>query len=129
MTPEQVIRESFSRPPSELRQTADELWSPDIVYREDARWPDAGAYRGREAVVARFEDYQQALNVAEMEIGEVVVSGERIFWTVRVRAAGAGSGAPTDHWWGYVGEVRDGVIVEFRAYFDHTEARAALEER
>ena len=45
------------RDPDRLATAASEYLTPTVTYEEDPVWPDAGAYRGVEAVLRRFSDY------------------------------------------------------------------------
>jgi ketosteroid isomerase-like protein len=102
-------------------------WDPDIVYVEDPRWPGAGQYEGRDAVLRCFQSYVEALGAGD----EVSVSVERIHDAGRhqvpfVRFQGRSpSGVPHEHLWAYLVETRDRRIVYLRAYYDPEEALEA----
>jgi ketosteroid isomerase-like protein len=126
LAPEEVVRASFGRDVAlDVRKIAESYWSPDVVYHEDPQWPGAGSFYGREAVARRVEEYFESMEVLAFDLVEVVEAEDSLFWTVRLAARGAGSGAPMEHCWGYVGRVEDGRIAEIRAFVDPDAARAA----
>jgi hypothetical protein len=49
--------------PEALAGTAARYLSADVVYEEDPVWPDAGSFRGRNALVARFLEYRDLLHL------------------------------------------------------------------
>ena len=104
-----------------------ELWAEDIVYEEDPLWPGAGTYRGRDAVLARFREYEEQLGHG-VGINEDIVerpTGVVVVW----RHAGVtpGSGLPFEHRWAWLIQERDGKATHIRAYFDPDEALRAAE--
>jgi ketosteroid isomerase-like protein len=109
-------------------ERSDELWTDDVVYREDPRWPGADVFRGREAVVNRFVAYTQDIAGASADLREVEVAGDRAFCAIHVGGRGASSAAPTDHLWGYYVVLRDGRIAEIDAHLDPEEARGRLRD-
>jgi ketosteroid isomerase-like protein len=108
----------------DLARVAQAGWHPDIVYREDPKWPGAGVYEGRDAVVACFLAYGEALEFAPARVLEVTDTGDWIVAVVRFRGVGAGSRVPADHDWAYLIRLQDGRVRELNAYFDPDEARA-----
>ena len=128
-TPEEAIRASFGVDAHDLRGNAERYWAEDVVYREDPRWPGASNFHGRDAVVGRFEDYLEAMELIGTEVEEVRVEGDTALWVVRFDVRGAGSGAPVNQTWGYIGKVRDGWLAEFTAFLDPDEARRAFAAR
>ena len=104
-----------------------ESWDEDVVYEEDPLWPGAGTYRGREAVLARFKEYEEQLGRGAATTDEIVErrGGVVIVW----RHAGVtpGSGVPFEHRWAWLVQAREGRAVHIRAYFDPEEALRAAE--
>lgn len=123
----EVVRKAFGAGLG-LEETAETYWHPDVEYVEDPHWPGATRYKGRDAVLRRFQSYFEILGPGED--GEVIVeqvfdAGERQVPLIRFRGRSA-SGVPHEHLWAYVVEVRDGRIVYFRAYYEVGEALEAV---
>jgi ketosteroid isomerase-like protein len=102
-----------------------ESWHEHIVYEEDPLWPGAGTYRGRDAVIARFREYEEQLGQGEATTDEIVElpGGVVIVW--RHSGVTPGSGVPFEHRWAWLVQERDGKAVRIRAYFAPDEAIAA----
>jgi len=49
-----------------------ETWHPDLVYVEDPLWPGGGTFRGREAVLERFREYEEQLGAGTASVDAVV---------------------------------------------------------
>jgi ketosteroid isomerase-like protein len=102
---------------------ATEFLAPDVVYSDDPAWPDSRAARGRSAVIARFEDWIGAWGGEfDSDIERVEGVGDQVVGIFVVRTEGTSSGVPQSHRWGFVFELRDGLILRFRAYLDPAEA-------
>lgn len=99
-----------------------DTWHPDVVYEEDPRWPGAGTFRGREAAMARFREYEEQLGETRTEVEQVVDrdDGAVIVW--RMHGVTPGAEVPYEHRWAWVVQIRDGKAVHIRAYFDPEEA-------
>ena len=106
-----------------------ESWHEDIVYEEDPLWPGAATYRGREAVLRRFREYEEQLGHGEATTDAVVErpAGVVVIW--RHSGVTPGSGVPFEHRWAWVVQQRDGKAVHIRAYFDPDEALKAAAGR
>jgi ketosteroid isomerase-like protein len=125
----EIVRKAFdSKGARSFEETAEIYWHPDIVYVEDPRWPGAATYTGRDAVLACFQAYMEALGSED----DMEVSVERVFDAgrcqvpfVRVKSRASTSGLPHEHLWGYVVEVRNERIAYFRAYYEPKEALEA----
>jgi ketosteroid isomerase-like protein len=109
---------------SDVAQVAQEGWHPDIVYREDPKFPGAGVFRGRDAVVARFAEYREAIDVVHASVVQLTDASDGILAVVRTRGSGSASGVPIDHDWAYLIRLDDGLVRELNAYFDPDQARA-----
>ena len=123
-----IVRRSWDLEPADLPAMAGEIWAPDVVYREDPRWPGAGEFHGREAAVARFAGYMTSLSGVSTRVKEVEARGDLAFCTVEVVGHGVASDAPIDHVWGYFACVRDGMITEIEAFLDPEQARRRFED-
>lgn len=102
-----------------------ETWHPDVVYEEDPRWPGAATFRGREAVIARFREYEDELGAGAARTERVVEgsNGVVLIWTHSGVTPGAG--VPFEHRWAWLIQEKDGLAVHIRAYFEPDEALAA----
>ena len=115
----------------DLQSMARKYWHPDIEYVEDPQWPGASTYRGRDAVVARFQEYEDTLAVGggwRASVEDVVDAGDRQVALVRSSSRSA-SGVPHEHLWGYVVKVRDRRVVYLRAYYQAADALEAVGPR
>jgi len=106
-----------------------EAWHEDIVYEEDPLWPGAGIYRGRDAVLARFREYEEQLGHGEAINDEIVERPGGVVLVFRHSGVTPGSGVPFEHRWAWVVQQRDGKAVHIRAYFDPDEALKAAAGR
>ena len=124
----ELVRNAFENQRlGDVAEVAQTYWHPDIVYVEDARWPGAARYEGRDAVLGVFQSYLEALGPGEdggTTVEEVFDAGARQVAFVRFRGRST-SGVPHDHLWGYLIEVRDRQIVYSRAYYEPQEALEA----
>jgi ketosteroid isomerase-like protein len=96
---------------------------PQAEYVEDPSWPGADVYRGRDEVRRAFEQYGEVLRLSSLRVEDVIAAGDQLVALVRI-AGESEEGLPFENRWGYVCQVRGGLILRFQAYLD---ARAALE--
>ena len=110
-----------------LRRVAEEAWHPEIVYEESPEWPGASTFKGREAILERFREYQEILGPADSEVREIVDAGDgRVFLTFQYHSEST-SGIPVDQLWAYVftGD-EEGQVIRWQAFFDADAARRDL---
>jgi ketosteroid isomerase-like protein len=102
-----------------------ETWHPDLVYEEDPLFPGADTYRGRDAVLARFREYEEQLGASEAVTERAATGphGTAVVWSQS--GTTAGTGIRFQHRWGWLVRERDGRAVYIRAYFDPDEALRA----
>jgi ketosteroid isomerase-like protein len=113
------------RDPDRLARIASEYLAPDVTYEEDPRWPDAGAFRGRDAVSRRFSDYIDLLHLQRVSPGAVIVARDLVLAEVRISMLGSGAGGAVEFLWTYTLRVEDGRIAHFRAWYKRAEALEA----
>jgi ketosteroid isomerase-like protein len=101
----------------------EQIWAEDAVYREDTRWPGAGVYRGREEIVQCWIAYAEVFDEPSFALKDATAKGDRVVATALFR--GRVGDVAVEHEWGYVVEVRDGLVQSLEAYYDPSEARAA----
>jgi ketosteroid isomerase-like protein len=97
----------------------------DVVYEEDPIWPDAGTFRGRDAVSRRYVEYRDLVHLDSIEPGEVTDAGDLVVARVRIEMLGGDDGQALDFLWTYTVRVEDGRISHFRAWYDPDEAARA----
>lgn len=109
-----------------LRQIPVRYMAEDVVYEEDPAWPDAGTYRGRDAVIDRFLEYLDTLGMRRIELGDVLDAGDQVVLEGRIYfGAGSDAGESLSYLWGYTVRVEDGRVAHFRAWIDPAEGRRA----
>jgi ketosteroid isomerase-like protein len=96
----------------------------NVTYEEDPVWPDAGTYRGLDAVVRRFAEYVDLVHIEGVEPKRVIEAGDLVVAEVRIAMLDADAGAAVEFLWTYTLQVEDGRIGHVRAWYDHD---AALE--
>jgi ketosteroid isomerase-like protein len=112
------------REAKELARINDRYTAADVVYEEDPVWPDAGLFRGREAVLRRFLEYPDLMHIAGMSRGEITDTGDAVLAELRIEMLGSGAGA-VEFVWTYTMQVEDGRVTHFRAWYDPDQAARA----
>jgi hypothetical protein len=100
--------------------------APDVEWHESAALPDAGVFRGRDAVRAFLEQFLESWQELNQEIEEVVVEGDRAALMIHLTARGRGSGAQVDARYAHVWTLRDAEGVRVDAYDDRAAALRAI---
>jgi ketosteroid isomerase-like protein len=105
-----------------------EFLTEDVFYEDDPKWPDHRTARGKQEVIDRFEEFFEAWGEEwDAPIDRVVDGGEgRVVAIFTLRTVGGASGAEQEYRWGYLFELRDGLVFHFRAFLDPDEALAAV---
>jgi ketosteroid isomerase-like protein len=109
----------------ELAERAKGYMAPDCVYEEDPVWPDAGEFRGRDAVLQRFGDYVELVHLAGASLESVLDGDGVVLAKVRIEMLGEGEGTMIGFLWSYTVRVEDGQIVHSRAWYRPEEAARA----
>jgi ketosteroid isomerase-like protein len=100
-------------------------WTDDVVLIEAAELPDAGAFRGKDAVAARFQERMDLGFRYGMQIERAdALDDERVYAAIVVQRS------DMDLSFGYWQIVtwRDGLVVEIREYLDGDKAEQAVAE-
>jgi predicted SnoaL-like aldol condensation-catalyzing enzyme len=84
-----------------------------------------GPHKGRDTVVARFEEVVEVLGITHLAVERVVDNGDVIACVTRASGQTPGGYVPNHHVWGYVERVARGRLIHFRAYYDAAEALQA----
>jgi uncharacterized protein len=98
----------------------------DAEWHESPALPDAGVFRGRDAVRAFLEQFLESWQDLHQEIEDVVVEGDRAALMIHLEARGRGSGVEVDARYAHVWTVRDGAGVRVDAYDDREAALRAI---
>jgi len=113
------------RDPDQSDRLAYQYMAPNVTYEEDPVWPDAGVFRGPDAVSRRFIEYIDLVHIEGASAGEVIDAGDLVVAQLRIEMLGAGAGEPVEFLWTYTVRVEDGRIVHFRAWYDPVKALEA----
>jgi ketosteroid isomerase-like protein len=101
-------------------------FDPEIEFREDPRFPEAGVFTGTEAVRRYFNQFIENFDEFAFEAEDFIDLGDdRVLILFRFRTRGKGSGAKVEARPGWIYTVRDGKAVRIEAYFDQGEALEA----
>ena len=101
-------------------------FDPEIELREDPRFPEAGTYRGVEAVRRYLEQFTETFDEFLLEAEDFVdIGDDRVLFLFRLRMRGAGSGATVEARPGWIHTIRDGKAMRIETYLDRDEALAA----
>lgn len=100
--------------------------APDAEWHESDALPDAGVFRGREAVRSFLERFLESWQELHQEIEEVVAEGDRVALMIHLTARGRGSGAEVDARYAHVWTLNDKEGVRVDAYDDRAAALRAI---
>ena len=99
------------------------IWPPDVVFHETLELPDAGVYRGVEAVAARMRELVEAAGHFQMRVRSLEGCGEYVLAVCEFSAQGASSGLSLTTRICHVMRCSGGRVREFRAHLDPRRAR------
>jgi ketosteroid isomerase-like protein len=122
----QAVRDSYEALNSGDIGATLAVLAPDAEWHESSELPDAGTFRGRDAVRAFLEDFLLSWELFHQEVEEVVVEGDRAALMIHLTARGRGSGAEVDARYAHVWTLRDGLGVRVDAYYDRDAALRAI---
>jgi ketosteroid isomerase-like protein len=114
------------RDPEALGRIVNQYMAANVIYKEDPIWPDAGAFRGPDAVYRRFLDYADLMHIEGMSRGQVIDAGDSVLADVRIEMLGGDVGEALEHLWAFTAEVEDGRIAHFRGWYHPDEATRAV---
>jgi uncharacterized protein len=120
-----------------LRDAYEALNDGDIeralaVLDEDAEWsehsdlPEAGTYRGRDAIRTFLESFLESWQDFDQEMEELITGGPCVLIMLRSRQRGKGSGVAVEAQYAHLWTMEDGRGVRVDAYFVREEALRAL---
>ena len=122
----QAVRDSYGALNSGDIEATLAVTAPDVEWHESSALPDAGVYRGRDALRAFLEDFLESWERFHQVVEEVVVEGDRVALMIHLAARGRGSGADVDARYAHVWTLRDGRAVRVDAYYDRDAALRAI---
>ena len=99
---------------------------PEVEFHEDARFPEAGVYRGLDAFREYTERFQESFAEFDFEAEELIdAGGGRVVALTLTGGVGKDSGADVRARSAWIFTVRDGKIVRMDAYLDRAEGLKA----
>jgi ketosteroid isomerase-like protein len=99
---------------------------PEVEFHEDARFPEAGVYRGADAFRTYVEGFQESFEEFHFEVEDWIDAGDgRVVGLTIAGGVGKDSGADVRQRSAWIFTVRDGKVVRMDAYLDRAEALRA----
>ena len=122
----EVVREAYE---AYLRGDLDAAYSclhPEIEFHTYSESPEAGVYRGRDAVRRYNEDLFEQFESIRVEIDEVVDAGERVVVVSTQHAVPKSGQQEIDVHMAEVWTIRDALLTERHSYSTRDEALDAV---
>jgi ketosteroid isomerase-like protein len=104
-----------------------QIWPPDVVFHETPEMPDAGVYRGVEAVARRMHELVETAGHFQISVRSLEGCGDYVLASCELRARGRFTGLRITQRIFYVLRCGGGWVREFRAHFDPHRARRDYE--
>jgi ketosteroid isomerase-like protein len=102
-------------------------FDPEIEVREDPRFPEAGVYRGLEALRAYISQFTKQFDTFVFEFDDVLdVDVDRVLLLFHIHGRGKDSGAVFDEDPAWIYKIRDRKVTRIEAYLDRREALDAV---
>jgi ketosteroid isomerase-like protein len=107
-------------------ERAFKLFHPEIEIREDPRFPEAGVFRGQNAVRSYFAQFTEQFDEFRFDFEDVLdAGGDRMVLLFHLHGRGKDSGAVFEERPAWVQTIRDGRVVRIEAYLDRADALEA----
>jgi uncharacterized protein len=102
-----------------------DYYHPDIEWHEDPSFPEAGVYRGLEAVEAYNRQFLAEFAEIHYEQRELIDANDSVVANMHVHGRGKASGATFElsAWWVFT--LREGRLIRVHAYLDRNKALEA----
>ena len=113
------------RDPEALGRIINQYMAPNVIWEEDPIWPDAGAFRGRDAVYRRWLEYADLMHIENVGLPQVIDAGDSVLAEIPSEMFGGDVGEAVEHVWAYTAKVEDGRIAHFRGWYHPDEAARA----
>ena len=108
-------------------ERAFEFFHPEIEVQEDPRFPEAGVFRGKDAVRSYFAQFTEQFDEFRFEFEDVLDAGDdRVVLLFHLHGRGKDSGAVFEERPAWVQTIRDGKVVRIDAFLDRREALEAV---
>ena len=114
---------------AEDTSVADELVDrlpPEVEYREDPRFPEAGTYRGQDEVRRYFKQFVTQFDRYVITVEDVIDAGDDVLVCLHLNGRGKSGGPEFDVHAGWVFTVLEDRVVRITAYFDRKDAFEAV---
>jgi ketosteroid isomerase-like protein len=123
----EIVREAFDAFNRGDLDAALQWMHPDIEWQTVDSFPDAGTYRGREAVGEFWKTWRDSFLGFTLHLEECVPVGDRhVLATFRVSGEGAGSGVGVESPQVFqLGEISDGQVIRVGMFLAEREALEA----
>lgn len=103
--------------------TALAAWHPAVEFHEDARFPEAGIYRGVDACREYLRRFVESFDEFVFEAEDIVgLDDDRVLVPLRVITRGKGSGAVVEIAAGWIFTLRGDLVLKVEAFLDRAEA-------
>ena len=123
----EVVRRLYAEFNRSGRPELDILDPAVVWYQPDEIGGGKGSYHGHEGVLRAVGEMQATFDHFQAVPEQFIeVGGDRILVLARHRGTGRGSGVPVDAPVGHVLTLRDGKVIEWRAYLDRADALQAV---
>ena len=95
------------------------LVHPRVEYHDDPKWPESRTTSGTEALIERFDEFEEAIaQGGQVEVERTASAGDYVAMVFRLSGAGTASQIPYSYSWGFLCRVRHGQIDYIQAYLD-----------
>jgi ketosteroid isomerase-like protein len=101
---------------------------PEAEWCEHSTLPEAGSYRGREAIKTFLEHFLESWHEFRQEIERIVEGGNRVALLLHPSAVGKGSGVEVQARYAHVWTMRGGRGARVDTYDDVTAALESIED-
>jgi ketosteroid isomerase-like protein len=120
-----IVRRTYEATNSGDYDTAESYIHPEIEFHTYGRSPEAGVYRGKEAVREYNEGLFQRFESIRFELEELVDAGDRVVVVTTQHAKPKGSHQEMNVRVAEVWTIREGLLAERRSYSTRNEALEA----
>lgn len=99
---------------------------PDIEWVEDPGFPEAGTYRGREAIALYFSNWRNVFESFEVAVEETLERTEHVVAYVVIRGRIRESGTEVEMRTAHVWTFRGATVIRGQAFLDRSKALDAV---